>query len=112
MVCISSTKLSPGDYLVFPEEKKVRQLKGNEYITVSAFDPDMANRYRLAVTTPLTGVYNVNKGYCIFRQVEILETTRDGVYYLISPKTSYGLSAYDRIIQDASTVTDNQIIFQ
>ena len=112
MVFISSTKLQAGDYLVFPEESRIRRYENGELTTVSVFEADMSNRFHLSVTAPLTGVYNVNKGYCIFRQVEILEQTRDGFYYLIAPQTAYGLSAYDRIIQEAGSVTDNQIVFQ
>ena len=112
MVYISSTKLERGDYLVLPKEAQVKRRENGETVTVSVFEPDLSGRFHLSLTAPLTGVYNVNKGYCIFRQVEILEKTRDGFYYLINTKTAYGLSAYDRIMQDASGVTDNQIVFQ
>ena len=112
MVYISSTKLEVGDFLIRPQETRISRVEDGREVEKSVFEADYAGRYHLAVTAPLTGVFNVNKGYCIFRQVEILEKTRDGYYYLIAPNTSYGLSAYDRIMEDAETATDNQIVFQ
>ncbi len=97
---ISSSNLALGDYLI--EKKKDSEtgemMKDGE-------------RYLLAVTAPLYGVYNVNKGYCIFRQVDIINTTTDGNYYMIKTGTRYGLASYDRIVQYADTVNDNQIIY-
>ena len=112
MAYISSTKLEAGDYLIRPMEYQVARKEDGREVMQIVYEADYSGRYHLAVTAPLNGVYNVNKGYCIFRQVEILETTRDGYYYLISPKTAYGLSAYDRIMENAEMVTDNQIVFQ
>lgn len=87
---ISSSRLAVGDYLV---------------------QPDSRDRFLISITAPLQGVFNVNKGYCIFRQVEIINTTTDGNYYMIKAGTRYGLSPYDRIVQDAGTVVENQIIY-
>ena len=86
---ISGSGLSVGDYLI--------QEKTN-------------TRYLLSTTAPLDGVYNINRGYCIFRQIEILDTTSDGNYYMVSTQTRFGLSAYDRIVLNADLVTENQII--
>ena len=72
---------------------------------------DPTNRHLIAVSAPLTGVYSVNRGYCIFRQIDILSETSDHNYYIINTGTYYGLSAYDRIILNAGLVTENQIIY-
>ena len=56
----------------------------------------------------LIGVYNINKGYAVFKQINILYENNE--YAIVETKTSYGISPYDHIALDASTVTENQII--
>lgn len=58
--------------------------------------------------TNLTGVYNVNRGVARFRQIEILASDSD--FSIISEDTSYGISLYDRIILDSTSVEEGQII--
>ncbi len=55
-----------------------------------------------------TGVYCVNRGVTEFTVVEPLET--DGEFTIVEDHVSYSLSQFDRIILDASTVEENQII--
>lgn len=42
----------------------------------------------------------------------ISELTNNGEYYIIEKGTKYGLSVYDHIVLNASTVTEGQIIYQ
>ena len=65
--------------------------------------------YTLDKTASLSGVYNINKGYAVFRQVKILCESEE--YYIISNGNDYGLSNYDHIALDSDTVRDNDIIF-
>ena len=58
----------------------------------------------------LTGVYNMNKGYADFRQIEILYQNEE--YAIVKSNTDYGLNVYDLIVQDASTVTADQFIYR
>lgn len=58
---------------------------------------------------PLQGVYCVTQGTAIFRQIQIIVSGDD--YSIIEPNTSYGISAYDRIVLDGTTVQENQIIY-
>ncbi len=67
------------------------------------FSVATAGRYNLK------GVYCVTQGTAIFRQVQIMISGDD--YSIIEPNTSYGISAYDRIVLDGTTVTENQIIY-
>ena len=92
------------------EEQETENGKVVEDEQVIDYTGDPDRPCRLSVTAPLTGVYNVNKGYCIFRQVEILTQTADRNFYLIATKTDLVLAAYDRIIQNAASVDDNRII--
>ena len=56
----------------------------------------------------LTGVYNINKGYAVFKQINIL--TKNENYAIIETKTTYGISLYDHIALDGSKVKENQLV--
>ena len=62
----------------------------------------------LEQTASLQGVYNINKGYAVFRKVEILFQNEE--YTIVNTGTSYGLSLYDHIALDASAIKENQIV--
>ncbi len=66
-------------------------------------------KYIIGTVATLKGTYCVNKGYCQFRQVEILD--RNDEYYIVKLGTKYGLSIYDHIILNADMVTENQIMY-
>ena len=66
--------------------------------------------YQINVMMPLKGVYNINKGYTVFRKVEVLESANG--YSIIKKNTEYGLSTYDHIVLDAASVQDDQIIYR
>jgi len=55
------------------------------------------------------GVYNINNGYTVFEVVTILDSVDE--YHIVKIEDN-GLSLYDRIVLDASKVSENQIIFQ
>lgn len=61
-------------------------------------------------TGKLTGVYNINKGYTVFKQIEILSQNEN--YSIIEPKTDYGIALYDHIALDGSKVKDNQMVIK
>lgn len=72
--------------------------------------PESTEKMTVSEKAALNGVYNVNKGYAVFTQVNILCESED--YYIIEEGTSYGLSNYDHIALDGSNIQDNQIISQ
>lgn len=72
--------------------------------------PDSNEHYKIGLTAPLKGVYSVNQGYTVFRQIEILSENEE--YYIIRTNTPYGLSLYDHIILNSKTVEENQVIYQ
>lgn len=87
------------------------------YVDMNSFEPgdtlvkpDSNEHYKIGITSPLKGVYSVNQGYTIFRQIEII--TENEEYYIIKTGTAYGLSLYDHIILNSRTVEENQIIYQ
>ena len=59
-------------------------------------------------TGVLKGVYNVNKGYAVFKQIEIIYQNND--YTIVKTGTDYGLALYDRIVLQGDKVNENDII--
>ena len=59
-------------------------------------------------TAALKGVYNVNKGYAVFKQINILYQSEE--YSIVETGTSYGISLYDHIALDSTKVNENELI--
>lgn len=55
----------------------------------------------------LMGVYNINKGYAVFKQINIIYENES--YAIVETKTAYGIALYDHIALDASKVKENQL---
>jgi hypothetical protein len=72
--------------------------------------PETGERYTISKQASLIGVYNINKGYADFRQITIQYQNEE--YSIVTPNSTYGLRAYDYIVLDASTVNDDDIIYQ
>jgi hypothetical protein len=70
---------------------------------------ETGTQYQIGTTAALLGVYNINKGYAVFRLIEVLYEYGD--YCIISEHTDYGVSLYDHIILDGNSVYENQIIY-
>lgn len=83
-------QLNPGDYLIKPDHN--------------------SQRHQLGATDTLLGVYNINKGYAVFKQIEVLSSNAE--YYIIKKGMDYGLSVYDHIALDASAVEEGKFIYQ
>ena len=71
--------------------------------------PDSGDAYTLSKTAKLSGVYNINKGYAVFRQINILCEGEE--YYIIEDGNDYGLSNFDHIALDSKNVHENDIVF-
>lgn len=69
---------------------------------------DSNERYQLTQTEELPGIYNMNRGYTVFRKIRIIDESEE--YYIISA-TDSAVSVYDHIVLDSSTVSENQIIY-
>ena len=57
----------------------------------------------------LIGVYNINKGFAEFKQINILHSNDE--YSIIKSNTPSGLRAYDYIALDAAVVTDKAFVY-
>lgn len=56
----------------------------------------------------IQGVYNINKGYAIFREVTIIDENEE--FCIVEPNNIYGLAAHDYIVLDASTVDADDLM--
>ena len=86
------------------------------YIDKSSFkegdaliDPDTGEKYIIGETDTLDGVYCINKGYAVFRRIEILDQNEE--YAIVSKNTSYGLARYDHIVRNADKVKEEDILY-
>jgi hypothetical protein len=57
----------------------------------------------------LPGVFCVNKGYAVFKRIELLYQNED--YTIIKNGTSYGVSLYDHIALQGSQIRENDVIY-
>ena len=86
---ISTTSLNAGDVLVMPNSTQT---------------------YAVGKTKTFNGVYNINNGYTKFVRVKILNSTDE--YYIIKAGDVFSVSIYDRIVLNADSVKENQIVSQ
>jgi len=66
--------------------------------------------YTVSKRATLIGVYNMNKGYADFRQIIILYQNEE--YAIVKSNTEYGLNAYDYIVLEANSVTDDALLYE
>lgn len=72
--------------------------------------PDTQSRVMLyTFVTQLEGCYNINKGYTVFKRIERIKT--ENGYVILKKNSDSGLSAYDHIVLDAKTVTEDSVIY-
>lgn len=85
---VDTAAFSVGDYLVEPNSNETYLIRNK-------------------VSFPV--VYNLNKGYAVFKMVEIL--TENEEYAIISDNTPYGLNLHDRIVIDGDSVEDGEVFY-
>lgn len=83
---IDSEKVSSGDIIIAPNS--------NSTYTIGT---DVEE---------LQGVYNINKGYAVFKQINIMYQNEE--YAIVEQKTAYGISLYDHIALEGDMVEENQ----
>lgn len=70
--------------------------------------PDSNETYTIDSTAALTGVYNVNKGYAVFKQVDILFQNEE--YAIVRSGTDFGIALYDHIALEGDSVAEDDVI--
>ncbi len=71
--------------------------------------PGSSETYPLQETRSLKGVYCINKGYAVFKQIQILCESDE--YYIIEEGNDFGLSNYDHIALDSQSIKENDVVF-
>lgn len=91
--------------------------EGEAYISRDALEagtvlikPESSETYTVEKTETLTGVYNINRGYAVFRKVTIL--CENDEYYIVAEGEDCGLSNYDHIVQDSSSIDQDDVVFE
>ena len=95
-------KYDNGSYLV---DKNV--LSDGNYIQMEGSAKRIQVQEKNAET--LHGVYNINKGYAVFREVTIIDENEE--YCVVESSNTYGLAAYDYIVLDATQVSEDEIVY-
>ena len=71
---------------------------------------DSQDSFTVSKSATLIGVYNMNKGYADFREINILSQNEE--YAIVQSNTRYGLNVYDNIVLNAETVDADQFIYE
>lgn len=87
-VYFSKSDLSEGDVILKTESNETHEIK---------------------YTRSLKGVYCINKGYAVFKPINILCESDD--YYIIEEGNRYSLSNYDHIALNSANIKENDIVF-
>lgn len=66
---------------------------------------DSSRRYQVSDTKSLIGVYNINMGYPVFREITIIDENEE--YCIVQIDSDYSLAQYDQIALDASAVKED-----
>lgn len=70
------------------------------------YNKNEQDSYDLKKTKKLKGVYNMNKGYAVFRLADILYKGKD--YTILATDTEYGVSLYDHIALEGNKIKEGQ----
>ena len=69
---------------------------------------DSQETFTVSKRATLIGVYNMNKGYADFKEINVLYQNDE--YSIVKANTRYGLNVYDYIVLNAESVSDDQFI--
>lgn len=95
---------------IYYEENEMVYLDPNDFHPDDVLvKPDSTETYSLAETKELVGVYCINKGYAMFKQIHILCESDD--YYIIEKGSRYGISNFDHIALDSQNIKENDVVF-
>lgn len=106
IVFVPTEVYSSDDEFYYVDMREENGFKAGDYVV----KPESSERYQIGRTASLKGVYNINKGYTIFKQIDILDSNNE--FYTVRRNMKYGLSVYDHIVLDASMVEEGQLLYQ
>lgn len=95
---------------IYYKNEEVVYLDPNSFEdNASIIKPESNEILKLNETATLQGVYCINKGYAVFKQINIL--CESDSYYIVEEGNSYGLSNYDHIALDCSNIKENDVVY-
>ena len=86
---------------VFVPMEIIKETDSNCYINIDndeikkgtkLIKPDSSETYEVTNTEKLLGVYNINKGYTIFKTIDIIGSNKE--FYIIDKGTQNGLKVF------------------
>ena len=84
----------------------------NDSLSKVKYGEVLTNRYNdtysLSEVKKLEGVYNMNKGYAVFKNIEVIDRTNE--YAIIKRHTVNGVSIYDHLALNASEINEGDLI--
>ncbi len=98
------------NYYIDPKESDFST--GREKLPIGTYlvNEDTQERFQIGMNRTLQGVYNINKGYTQFRQINILFQNEE--FALVEEGTKYGLTVYDRIVLNGTSVDEDEVIYK
>jgi len=72
--------------------------------------PETSEQYQLGPVGTLQGVYNINKGYAVFKQIDII--SQNDEYITVRRGTRYGLNVYDHILLEGKEGVEGEPIYK
>lgn len=92
------------------EEKEMYYVDKSEFHEGDVLiKPDSNTRYTVQETDLLEGVYCINKGYAVFRKIEILDQNEE--FCIVDTGTTFGISQYDYIVLNGNSVKEEDILY-
>jgi len=76
--------------------------------SVRMVHPESGELVRAGERQALNGVFNINRGYTVFRRIYILSGNDE--YYIIESGSQYGIFNFDRIALDGGNLEENQVV--
>ena len=84
----------------------LRLLRDGDYIQM--VNTTKKIQIREADTVTIQGVYNINKGYAVFREVTVIDENEE--FCIVEADNIYSLAPHDRIVLDASQADTDEIV--
>ncbi|MDO4445976.1 MAG: HlyD family efflux transporter periplasmic adaptor subunit [Bacillota bacterium] len=72
--------------------------------------PDSQSTFTVEETKALEGVYSINKGYAVFRQIAVIDQNDE--YCIVETGTKYGIAQFDHIVRNGNTVKEDDILYK
>lgn len=94
------------------EDDKYYYISIDDALSKVKYGDVLTNRYNdtysLSEVVKLEGVYNMNKGYAVFKNIEVIDRTNE--YAIIKRNTINGVSIYDHLALNASDINEGDLI--